>query len=444
MSEAQRPTAAKDGDGDSLVSGSLVRAGGEPTSQIAVTNVRAVLPDRVLDDATIVIEHGYMVSVIERGAAPAHAIDGRGSFCIPGLVDTHSDGLERELQPRPGVDIPIGLAIRSYEGRVRAAGITTMYHGVGFQEGRKQRTIALANTLCEGIERRAASFESMIDHFILYRLEGRSGVGFDALRAQLPRRRVDGMVPLVSFEDHTPGQGQYADRTAYERFVAGAEGLSDEAAKEYVDNLIAERNELIANRDRALPWLTAEAANDSIRLLAHDLASADEVAVARQWHATVAEFPTTVEAAEAARRAGFRTVGGAPNVLRGGSHTGNVSAAELIARGLCDGLSSDYFPAALLGAVGALADDGVCSLRRAVALVTSGPADTVGLHDRGRLEPGQRGDLVIVSFTGRLPTVRQVIRAADIRFDASTEPEPFDVDDVAADHDDQLEEVSAP
>lgn len=409
-------------------------------TSFAVRNVRAVLPDRIVESATVVVEHGQIVGVEARGAAPPGAVDGRGAYCVPGLVDTHSDGLEQELRPRPGVEVPIDFATRSFEGRVRAAGITTMYHGIGFQDGddlgrnqnKKHRSIELAHALCDGVERRAASAEALIDHYILYRLDARAPTGLDALRHRLFGRRPDGTVPLVSFEDHTPGQGQFSDRTAFEQFVAGRQGLSDSEAQTYVDELIVERAALAANRDRALPWLTAEASNDTIRLMAHDPASADEIADARSWNATVAEFPTTVDAAEAARHSGLRTVCGAPNVLRGGSHSGNVSATELIDRGLCDGLSSDYFPAALLGAVGVLVDRGICSLPRAVALVTSGPADTVGLRDRGRIELGQRGDLVLVSYAGAWPTVRAVLRADDAKFDARVaelEQREHDVDD---------------
>lgn len=380
----------------------------------AVTHVRAVLPDRVLDDATVVVEGGVIVSVAERGAAPTHAVDGRGAFCLPGLVDTHSDGLEKELRPRPGVVLGTDFAMRSFEGRVRAAGVTTMYHGIGFENGEKyQRSVELADELCDAIERRASSADAMIDHRILYRLDARDADGFVALQDRLARRLDDGALPLVSFEDHTPGQGQYTDRTGFERYIAGTRGMTPAEARAQVDALIVERDRLLDNRARALPWLTGEAADGHIRLMAHDPSTVDEVDEAAAWNAAIAEFPTTIEAARHAREHGLRTVCGAPNVLRGGSHSGNVSAAELVGHGLCDGLASDYLPSTLLGAVGVLAATGVCSLPAAVALVTRGPADTVGLVDRGRLLEGQRGDLVLVSLDGALPTVRAVLRAAD-------------------------------
>lgn len=378
----------------------------------SVRHVTAVLPHGVVEDATIVVEDGVIASIAERGPAPSGALDGRGRLCLPGFVDTHSDGLEKELQPRPGVRFPMDFAVRSFEGRVRAAGITTMFHGVGFEDDHDYgRTVVLANEFCDALESLAASGHALVDHRILYRLDARDPAGLAALVRRLSDRRPDGALPLVSFEDHTPGQGQYADRAAFERYLSGTKKMTPDAARERVDALIAERAEFWTYRQRAIPWLTHAAAGGEIRLMAHDPASAADVAEAAGWAAAIAEFPTTVEAARAARDHGLRTVCGAPNVLRGGSHSGNVAAEELIALGLCDGLASDYLPSTLLGAVAALVHRGTCSLPAALALVTSGPADTVGLPDRGRLVVGARGDLVLARLDGPLPAISSVLRA---------------------------------
>ena len=384
--------------------------------------MRAVLPGRILDDATIVVENGLIVSVEQGGAAPPGSVDGRGAFCIPGLVDTHSDGLEKELRPRPQVDLPADFAVRSFEGRVRAAGVTTLYHGVGFENGEKyQRSIALANDLCDAIERRTSGTDALIDHRILYRLDARDFQGLEALQERLPGRLDDGAQPLVSFEDHTPGQGQYSNRRSFEVYIAGSRGVSEEVARQIVDELIGEREIMLENRDKALPWLTFEAGERRIRLVAHDPAGAEDVDEAVTWNAAIAEFPTSIDAAQRAREHGLRTVCGAPNVLRGQSHSGNVRAAALISRGLCDGLASDYMPSTLVGAVGVLVGAGVCEVPQAVALVTSGPAATVGLDDRGRLEPGLRGDLALIAFEGSWPTVRAVFRPEDYAADPNLE-----------------------
>ena len=382
-------------------------------SSYAVRNVAAVLPHRVLENATIVVEDGVIVAVAERGAAPPHALDGRGRLCLAGLVDTHSDGLEKELHPRPAVRLPVDFAVRSFEGRVRAAGVTTIFHGIGFEDDHHYgRTIELAHTFCDALERHAASGHELADHRILYRLDARDPAGLDAVVSRVPERG-EGVAPLVSFEDHTPGQGQYADRSAFERYLVESKHLTYEEARDRVDELIAQRAAVMHHRERAIPWLRERASSGAIRLMAHDPVTAIDIADAMAWAATIAEFPTTVAAARAAKDRGLRTVCGAPNVLRGGSHSGNVAAEELISLGLCDGLASDYLPSTLLGAVAALVHRSICDLPEAVALVSSGPARTVGLTDRGRIEPGARGDLVLASIQGLLPAVSVVLRAAE-------------------------------
>lgn len=386
-------------------------------SRLIVTNATAVLPSRVLPDATIVCEDGVIVEIDDGRASIAfepNVIDARGAVCLPGLVDTHSDGLERERFPRPGVDLGARFTIRSFEGRVRAAGITTMFHGIGFEEDEKyHRSVTLASEWTDELETYRASGRALVDHRILYRLDARDHDGFRCLVDRLPRRANDGTLPLVSFEDHTPGQGQYTDRTAFERYIVGTQRLSEDEARAQVDRLILERDSLLANREVALNWLVERAARGEIRLMAHDPATVHESEQAMEWHASIAEFPTTFEAARRAKELGLRTVCGAPNVMRGRSHSGNVSARDLIAERLCDGLASDYLPSTLLGAVAVIVYDGVCDLPAAVSLVTSGPAATVGLSDRGSLLAGQLADLVIAEFDGPLAVVRHVIRGED-------------------------------
>ncbi|MEY3617647.1 MAG: hypothetical protein RL726_345 [Actinomycetota bacterium] len=387
-------------------------------SRIVIINATAVLPGRVLSDAIIVCEDGRIVEVDDSRTSVAfepHVVDARGSLCLPGLVDTHSDGLERERFPRPGVDLGARFTIRSFEGRVRAAGITTMFHGIGFEEDEKyHRSMVLANEWTDELESYRASGRALVDHRILYRLDARDPDGFRCLVERLPRRADDGGLPLVSFEDHTPGQGQYTDRTAFERYIVGTQGLTEDQARHRVDELITERDALLANRELALAWLVERASRSEIRLMAHDPATVEESELAREWNASIAEFPTTFDAARRAKELGLRTVCGAPNVLRGRSHSGNVSARDLITVGLCDGLASDYLPSTMLGAVAVLVHENVCDLPTAVGLVTSGPAATVGLTDRGAIAVGQLADLVLAEFDGPLAVVRQVFRGEEM------------------------------
>ncbi len=378
----------------------------------AITNVVAVEPDRLADDATIVVEGGVITEVSVGATAPPGAFDGRGALCAPGLVDTHSDGLEKELRPRPGVLLPMAFAVHSFEGRVRGAGVTTIFHGVGFENGDKyDRSVEQAGEMCASLAGRSSSGEAPVDHRILHRLDVRDADGFTALRRAIDELRhpASGALPLVSYEDHTPGQGQYADRRWMERYIAGTRSMAPDQATEYIDAVIAERDAQRVHRDAAMPWLAERARTGSIRLMCHDPASPDDISEAVDVGASIAEFPTTVEAAREARTRGLRIVCGAPNALRGESHSGNVSARELIGLGLCDSLASDYLPSTLLGAVGRLVADRVATLPEAIALVTTGSADTVGLGDRGRLTPGSRGDLVVFDLDAGLPTIRLVV-----------------------------------
>ena len=381
-------------------------------TQIVIGNVTAVTNDQIIRDACVVIEDGVIVA-IERTLRPVgQTFDGRGAFCLPGVVDTHSDGLEIEPRPRPGANLPIDFSLRSYEAKVRAAGITTIFHGIGF-ENDGNRTVDLANDLVDNIHR-YSNESTLVDNRVLYRLDARDADGLDGLKLRLDRDRLLDAMPLVSFEDHTPGQGQYKDRSFYEQWIMRHRNLTREQARLEVDNLIAEREAVAHLRAQALPWLTERATRGEIRLIAHDPASPDDIDEALTWGASIAEFPTTLEAARHAKSVGMRTVSGAPNVLRGGSHTGNVSAAELIAHGLCDGLSSDYLPFAMLGAVSLLVEQRVCSLPDAVRLVTSGPAKTVGLEDRGALEVGGKADIILCFLKAHIPSIIGTFRAGSV------------------------------
>ncbi len=174
---------------------------------------------------------------------------------------------------------------------------------------------------------------------------------------------------------------------------------------DYVAHRIAEAERLVPLREEKLEVIGGLAASGRIRLLAHDCEDDADVDAAARWPASIAEFPLTVSAARAARDRGMAVVMGAPNVIRGGSHSGNVAAAELVSLGLCTALASDYQPATMLASAFKLAADRVCDLPTAVALVSSGPASMSGLHDRGVIEPGRRADLVLAAEHGRWPHV---------------------------------------
>ncbi|GAA0914750.1 alpha-D-ribose 1-methylphosphonate 5-triphosphate diphosphatase [Streptomyces rhizosphaericus] len=387
---------------------------GGPPRDYVLGHVRAVLPDRVLDDALVAVRDGRIAEVAPHPAGMEADVDGQGMLCLPGLVDVHSDGLEKELLPRPGAELPLEFALLSFEGKLRAAGVTTAYHGAAFEEsgGRGiRRTLENARRICAAVESRGD--DGLVDHRILHRLDVRCPEGLAGLRQRLERIGGAGRGPvLVSHEDHTPGQGQYADRGYYERYLVGTRGVTEDEARAYVDRLIEDRDGRLDVREEALDWLGEQTRASRIRLLGHDPSSAKEIEELRTRGGTVAEFPTTAAAAEAAYEHGMPTVMGAPNVLRGHSHNGNASGRELVGRGLVTALASDYLPSGLLSAALLLAEEGLAPLPAAVGLVTGGAADVAGLPDRGRLEAGLRADLVLAEPGRPWPVVAAVLRAA--------------------------------
>jgi alpha-D-ribose 1-methylphosphonate 5-triphosphate diphosphatase len=382
--------------------------GPAPESYV-LANVRAVLPDRVTDSASVVVEHGLIVDVLEGGAAVAGDIDGRGMLLAPGLIDVHSDALEKERAPRPSAELPLDFALASFESKIVAAGITTMFHGTGFHAKLSdgfQRTPEKSLDVCLTIDRYTSA---RVDHRVLHRFNLR-GEGREALEERLAHL-PEGHAPiLLSHEDHTPGQGQYADVDHYiDSLVKGGEKRED--VEEKVRQMLARARETEALREENLAWMGALVAAGKARLLGHDPDDAQAIDSLVARGGAIAEFPTTWEAARRAHEVGLPTVAGAPNVLRGGSHAGNVGAAELIREGLVDALASDYLPTGLLGAVAALVRQRIVDLPMALGLVTEGPARVADLTDRGRIAPGLRADLVLIDWSGTWPHVAATLRS---------------------------------
>lgn len=382
---------------------------GRTPASYAIANVRAVLPDRVTEPATVVVVDGRIADVVEGGAAPRGDVDGAGLLLTPGFIDVHSDALEKERAPRPSARLPWDFALASFEAKLVATGITTIFHGAGFHnkvsDGVRRRPSS-ALELCEAVDGFAST---RVDHRVLHRFNVRSTDG-----VELVQQRLDGLgegAPvLLSHEDHTPGQGQYLD---IEHFIGAlvAGGEDREEATQRVHERIAEAARTEHVRDANLAWTGDLARSGRVRLLGHDPDSPEAIDALVERGGAVAEFPTTLPAARRARERGLVVVAGAPNVLRGGSHSGNVSAVELVSAGLVDALASDYLPSGLLGGVATLVRDGLADLPTAIGLVTSGPAKVAGLTDRGRIEPGALADLALIDDSGRWPQVVTTFKA---------------------------------
>jgi alpha-D-ribose 1-methylphosphonate 5-triphosphate diphosphatase len=376
------------------------------TQETILTNAILVLPDDTLH-GTIVVR-GQAIADVQPGRSHhPGAVDCGGDYLIPGAVDVHTDNLERQVQPRAMARWPSLSAMVAHDAQCAAAGVTTVLDALclgdlGFDQERIQ-------TFRDGVGDLDALTEAGLlkaDHFLHLRCEVPATDMLDLLDpvAEHP------LVRMISLMDHSPGVGQYANLDFY-RKLRRREGGLDEAT---IDRRILEMQ---AHRER---WrdpnrqaLLDRVRGTSIVLASHDDRTEEEIAENAADGIRISEFPVTMEAALAAKRAGIQVIAGAPNIVRGGSHSGNVAAMDLVRAGAVDAFASDYVPPSLIEAAFQCAREEQVSLSAAVAMISDHPARMSGLPDRGRLDPGLRADVVRVRLHGTLPIVRQVWRSGE-------------------------------
>ena len=332
-------------------------------------------------------------AIAENPARNARRFDASALLVMPGLVDIHGDAHERQFQPRPGIGFPATLAMRDSAAQLISCGITTAYLGVTLSWEPGLRSLDAWRGMKATLRDMKGS--SATDLRVHLRFEADN---FDALDDALADI-ASGDVHLLGFNDHTPSivkkLGNLDDVAKY----AGRAGMKADAFMALAQQVYARRDEVPAARTR----LAEAAANADIPMLSHDDDSIERRALFRAHGARICEFPITEEVAADARTANEAVVMGAPNVVRGGSHLGWASAAPLAERGLVNVLASDYFWPAMMEAAFIMAGRGVLDLPRAWALVSANPAEACGLQDRGRLEAGLRGDVVVVDEARRAP-----------------------------------------
>lgn len=371
------------------------------TATLCLANGRIVLSDRVVTGCVTVAD-GIIGDVIEGTQVPRGAIDCQGDLILPGLVELHTDNLERHIEPRPSVDWPHLSAILAHDGELASTGITTVFDAlrVGSILSGSIGYEPYARNMANELLSLRASGTLKISHFIHLRAE----ICSETLLAELADFGLEDRIGIVSLMDHTPGQRQFRDVSKLQEYYAKKRGLSDAAFAEHVARLKGFQARFGTVHEAGA---VAEAGRLGAVLASHDDTTAEQVAISRGHRVRFAEFPTTLEAAEACRAEGIAIMMGAPNIIRGGSHSGNVSALDLARHGLLDIVSSDYVPSALLLSafrLAALWND----LPRAVATVTAAPAAVTGLADRGQIAPGLRGDLVRVTMLKDTPVIRGV------------------------------------
>lgn len=371
------------------------------TQDTILANATLVLQDRTVT-GHVVLRDGMIADIDTGKAVPKGAQDCEGDVVAPGLIELHTDNLERHIQPRPKVDWPHNAAILAHDAELAGTGITTVFDAMrvgSFPSGRG-RYIKYARGLATELLALRADNALKISHFLHLRAE----VCSETLEEEMAEFAEADRVGIVSLMDHTPGQRQFRDLSKLEAYVKGKLSLNDEEFRAHVAQL-QELRALHGERHEAVA--VAEAKRYGAVLASHDDTTEEQVRVSAGHGIRVAEFPTTLEAARACHVHDIAIIMGAPNLIRGGSHSGNVAAHELARAGHLDILSSDYVPSALLLAavqLGEIWGD----MARGLATVTANPARSVGLEDRGVLEPGKRADVIRFAMRGGVPALRGV------------------------------------
>ena len=349
----------------------------------------SVLRDGALVDGDLSLADGAITD-----ESPAREIDLRGYLVLPGIIDLHGDGFERHLSPRPSAPFDKRRALLSAASELAVNGVTTAWLAQSWSWEGGFRSGAATQELLAALD--AAREDIALDMRVQIRLETHVLPEHDAVRAAVALYGVD----YVVFNNHLPEAVELAEHRP-ERFAQWAAQQGRDGAT--LMGIVRKAQEQEPDVPTALRKLAANFAALGVRMGSHDDATAETRAFFRDIGAQVCEFPTTVVAAQAARDAGDPVLMGAPNVVRGGSQSGNIAATDLVEAGLCDGLVSDYYYPALKQAAWALTDRGLADFARAWGMISTNAAQVGGLSDRGRLEPGQRADIVVMN-----PATRRV------------------------------------
>ncbi|MDE0588987.1 alpha-D-ribose 1-methylphosphonate 5-triphosphate diphosphatase [Halocynthiibacter sp. C4] len=371
--------------------------------ETVLTNANIILDEEVIY-GTLTIAGTEIKEITQGRSQISGAIDCDEDFLAPGLIELHTDNLERHMTPRPKVDWPHRAAIVAHDRELAGAGITTVFDAIRVgsitSDLSKKRYGKYARQMADEILSMRDAGALGISHHIHLRAE----VCSETLLEELEEFGPDDRVGIVSLMDHTPGQRQFSDLKKFEDYVCGKNGLSRDTFGEYIDFLKGLRDTIGAKHEEA----TVRAAKRyGATLASHDDTTREQVEASFKHGVTIAEFPTTVEAAHACADQNISVIMGSPNLVRGGSHSGNVAASELADLNRVDILSSDYVPASLLLGALQLADMWD-DLPRALATVTKAPALAVGLDDRGVLAQGKRADIIRFGKVLDAPVIRAV------------------------------------
>ena len=370
-------------------------------NELVLSNAQVVLADRVVR-AAVAVRDGLIAAVDEGAGTAAGAIDLDGDLLLPGFVELHTDNLEKHFVPRPGVVWPSAAALAAHDAQIVAAGITTVFDSVAvgeYNSASLRRRLLSESAAAIEAGRKARTLRA--DHKLHMRLE----VTDPSVVEMFEPYADDPNVGLASLMDHTPGQRQWWNRDKHKQFVQGRNGWSEAEVEAYFARRVAQQQQWAGPNRIALLEICRRR---GLVLASHDDTTPEHIAEAVEAGIEISEFPTSRVAAEAAHAAGMAVVMGAPNVVRGGSHSGNVGALELAEAGLLDGLASDYVPASLLHGALILHEQAGIGLPEAIGAISRKPARMARLDDRGEIRSGLRADLVHARVVDGVPVIRSV------------------------------------
>jgi len=377
------------------------------SNEIILTNTHIILSNEIIY-GSVKIRDGCISEIDDQPTSIKNSIDLEGDFLLPGLIELHTDNLERHCVPRPSVLWPFHSAVIAHDAEIASAGITTVFDAiaVGGAMLNKDRDTVLIDA-ADAVRDAVTDKVLRVDHYLHMRCEVASTNVIELFNNFCE----EPLVQLVSLMDHTPGERQFVDEAKLKVYYQGKYGLSDSE----FDKMVIERKELQAKYSKKHRLeISSMCKNIGVTTATHDDATEAHIKEAITLGATISEFPTTVAAASAANNAGMSTIMGGPNVVRGGSHSGNVSASDLSDKGLLDALSSDYVPSSLLYGAFLLSDKQGLSLPDAIATVTTNPARMTNFNDRGEIKAGLRADLIQVKrCTDGTPIVRKTFKLGE-------------------------------
>lgn len=378
-------------------------------TKLYLTGARVVLADTVLDDGAVLIEDGIIAAINPESAAGAKTFNLAGKTLIPGMIDLHCDALEKEVEPRPNVHFPLDFACAQADKRNAAAGVTTVFHALSFaNEELGVRNNEFAAQVAKAVH--AWNPHGLVDNRVHCRYEVTDPTAPEILLKLLANNEMH----LLSVMDHSPGQGQFKDMSAFRDFLARTYKKSEQELDVLMEKKLAQ-GEGAMGRIRLL----VEAARArGVHVASHDDDTSEKVEMLHDLGVAISEFPINLESALAAQARGMSTVFGAPNILRGKSQSGAMRALDAVIAGVADCLCADYHPATLIVAVFRLPELANITLADAVRMVSANPARAAGLTDRGEIAVGKRADLVSVADINGLAQAAGVFSAGKLIYEA--------------------------